>query len=134
METKSLSATKQTYVNALVGHVIPAVEAKWPQSCRHQSIVMQNDNTPPHKVEANTNTVDAFNELSREALYNTLVTLQTVMHECLLASGGNQYKIPHLNKKKLQREGDGLVNVECSQRAYNAAPVMEVTILEHYFV
>ncbi|DAZ97358.1 TPA: hypothetical protein N0F65_003381 [Lagenidium giganteum] len=125
METKPLSVTKETYINALVGHVIPAVEAKWPQSCRHQSIVMQHDNAPPHKVEAFqpanspdmnvldlgffnaiqslqytkesrsideliTNTVDAFNELSRETLDDTFVTLQTVMHECLLASGGNQ--------------------------------------------
>ena len=33
------------------------------------------------------------------------LTLQGCMNEIIKSNGGNQYKLPHINKEKLEREG-----------------------------
>ncbi|OWY98431.1 hypothetical protein PHMEG_00030806 [Phytophthora megakarya] len=47
----------------------------------------------------------SFKELDIDTLDNIFITLQQVM-ECLLkCEGGNEYKLPHMRKAKLRREG-----------------------------
>ncbi|OWZ19565.1 hypothetical protein PHMEG_0006164 [Phytophthora megakarya] len=47
----------------------------------------------------------SFEELDNDTLDNICITLQQVM-ECLLkCEGGNEYKLPHMGKAKLRREG-----------------------------
>jgi hypothetical protein len=42
------------------------------------------------------------------------VTLQTVFDEVIKANGGNEYKLPHMNKERLEREGRLPVAVHCT--------------------
>ncbi|TBU02476.1 hypothetical protein CWI39_1148p0010, partial [Hamiltosporidium magnivora] len=45
-------------------------------------------------------------------------TLQACMESIMLADGGNGYKIPHLSKGKLRREGRLLEKYVCSKESY----------------
>ena len=48
---------------------------------------------------------DSFQELPVESLSNVFITLQLVMEHIILDNGGNNYKLPHINKNKLRKEG-----------------------------
>ncbi|XP_010684477.1 uncharacterized protein LOC104899035 [Beta vulgaris subsp. vulgaris] len=48
---------------------------------------------------------DAFHELDPKTLSNVWLTLQYVMNEVLKCGGGNDYTLPHVNKKKLEALG-----------------------------
>ena len=79
--------------------------------------------------EASPNTIDelidcvqhAFNKLEANTLNNVFTTLQTCMESIMLTGGGISYKIPHLNKAKLRREGRLAEKYLCSEEAYNQA-------------
>lgn len=79
--------------------------------------------------EASPDTIDelidcvqhAFNKLEANTLNNVFTTLQTCMESIMLTGGGNSYKIPHLNKAKLRREGRLAEKYLCSKEAYNKA-------------
>lgn len=79
--------------------------------------------------KASPNTIDeliecvqnAFNDLDRETVDNVFLTLQTCMESTMLAEGGNSYKIPHINKAKLRREGQLPATLVCSQEALEKA-------------
>lgn len=79
--------------------------------------------------EASPNTIDeliecvqnAFNELNMEKLDNTFLTLQSCFEATILAKGGNSYKIPHMNKTKLRREGRLQSTLSCSIEAIESA-------------
>jgi hypothetical protein len=45
---------------------------------------------------------DSFSELSYKKLDNIFLTLQCCMEKVLLDNGGNNYKIPHMSKRKLE--------------------------------
>ncbi|VFQ74793.1 unnamed protein product [Cuscuta campestris] len=68
----------------------------------------------------------AFEELSHEKLNNVFLTLQGVMSQVLATNGGNQFKIPHIGKTKLARQGtlpQNLgVSIEVFQKAHTLVP------------
>ena len=47
----------------------------------------------------------SFDYLSSESLSNVFLTLQLCIIEVIKCYGGNNYKVPHVGKKRLQREG-----------------------------
>lgn len=64
---------------------------------------------------------NAFNTLSREKLENVFLTLQKCMESTMIAFGGNDYKIKHMSKEKLRREGRLPVSIRCSDEALATA-------------
>lgn len=64
---------------------------------------------------------DAFDELGTETLDDVFLTLQNCMESIMLVEGGNNYKIQHINKAKLRREGRLPSNLICSQEAIERA-------------
>ena len=48
---------------------------------------------------------EALDEFPSDKLNRIWLTLHSVMNEILKHDGGNDYKIPHLNKEKMEREG-----------------------------
>ena len=76
----------------------------------------------PNTIDELINCVqDAFHQLEANTLDNVFTTLQACMELIMLAGGGNCYKIPHLSKEKLRREGGLLERYVCSKEAYNKA-------------
>ncbi|VFQ93768.1 unnamed protein product [Cuscuta campestris] len=63
----------------------------------------------------------AFEELSHDKLNNVFLTLQGVMGEILSHNGGNQFKIPHMGKSKLARQGILPQNLGVSTEVYENA-------------
>ncbi|XP_031124382.1 uncharacterized protein LOC116027098 [Ipomoea triloba] len=55
----------------------------------------------------------AFNEISVESLSNVFLTLQLCMVEVMKKYGGNNYKLPHINKQRLAREGLLPTTISC---------------------
>ena len=51
------------------------------------------------------------------ALDNTFLTLQTVLEQAMLRGGDNDYKIPHLNKRQMRKQGTLPPLFECSVAA-----------------
>ena len=49
---------------------------------------------------------------SRE-LNNVFLTLQTCMKEILKVNGGNNYRIPHIGKGRLERQGSLPLTIDC---------------------
>ena len=47
-----------------------------------------------------------FDELEHHKLNNIFLTLQGVMEQIILNDGGNDYKLPHMNKAKLARNNE----------------------------
>jgi transposase-like protein len=58
---------------------------------------------------------ESFRNLHLNKLDNVFLTLQTVMDQVILHDGSNNYRIPHMNKEKLQREGRLPVSISCSE-------------------
>ncbi|CAH9059796.1 unnamed protein product, partial [Cuscuta epithymum] len=58
-------------------------------------------------------TQKAFNEISIESLGNVFLTLQLCMIEVMKKLGGNNYKVPHINKQRLEREGILPTTISC---------------------
>ncbi|XP_038715957.1 uncharacterized protein LOC120009425 [Tripterygium wilfordii] len=68
---------------------------------------------------------NAFYMFPEEDLNNVSLTLQSCMVEILRNFGGNNYKIPHMSKKKLIRNGQLSICIECDSQILNDA--MEAT-------
>ena len=58
---------------------------------------------------------EEFENYDPHKLYNDFITLQAVMFEIMKDQGGNQYKLPHLHKERLQndRSEERRVGKEC---------------------
>lgn len=84
------------------------------QSLQHQA-------SPKTMEELITCVENAFDTLTKEKLDNVFLTLQKCMESTMLASGGNDYKIQHISKEKLRREGRLPVSITCSQTAIETA-------------
>jgi hypothetical protein len=56
--------------------------------------------------------VKSFNDLSHEKLNDVFLTLQQCFIEVIKHRGGNDYRIPHMSKSRLRREGRNPVNIE----------------------
>lgn len=59
----------------------------------------------------------SYYEIDRIKLDNVFLTLMTVMEQCLLQRGGNNYSIPHVKKDQRRRNGEALVTLQCSSVA-----------------
>ena len=58
---------------------------------------------------------DSFQQLHHSTLNNTFLTLQTCMEQVILHNGNNNYKIRHMSKQRLEREGRLPLSIDCSQ-------------------
>ncbi|VFQ64020.1 unnamed protein product [Cuscuta campestris] len=63
----------------------------------------------------------AFEQLTPQVLNNVFLTYQGVMGEVLRHKGGNNFKIPHMGKKRLSREGILPQNLGVSTEVYEEA-------------
>ncbi|XP_021768495.1 uncharacterized protein LOC110732797 [Chenopodium quinoa] len=131
-ETKAIhNVNRKVIRDMLVANVIPAIISKWPDS-QPKNIVIQWDNARPHQVPTDAEfmaatTAHGFNiQFSFPSNLDELVTkvqesyeafnpqvnkyiwlsLQKCMIEILKVQGGNKYKLPHINKKKLKNLGE----------------------------
>ena len=64
---------------------------------------------------------DSFNAITRETLDNTFLTYQSAMESAMKAGGSNQYKLVHMGKEKLRREGKLPVSIICDPNSISAA-------------
>ncbi|TBU12317.1 hypothetical protein CWI38_0806p0020 [Hamiltosporidium tvaerminnensis] len=77
------------------------------------------DLASPHTIDELINCVqDAFHQLEANTLDNVFTTLQACMESIMLTDDGNCYKILHLSKGKLRREGRLLEKYVFSKEAY----------------
>ncbi|XP_019196986.1 PREDICTED: uncharacterized protein LOC109191356 isoform X2 [Ipomoea nil] len=74
---------------------------------------LQHQEAPRNVDELVAATHKAFNEISVESLSNVFLTLQLCMVEVMKKFGGNNYKLPHINKQKLAREGLLPTTISC---------------------
>ena len=58
---------------------------------------------------------DAFELMSPKALNAVFLTLQNVMVCAMKAGGGNDFKLPHMKKKKLEREKKLPLSICCEE-------------------
>ncbi|XP_015161378.1 uncharacterized protein [Solanum tuberosum] len=126
LETKPIiSVTKDITRACLIEKVLPAIRSKWPASDSNIPIFIQQDNARPHigvndlefsnpissipKAPSNVDELveaveRSFDEMKVEQLNHVFLTLQSCMIEVMKDNGGNNYKVPHLNKNRLERE------------------------------
>lgn len=55
----------------------------------------------------------AFNELEISKLNYVFLTMQMVMESILKLKGGNDYKLAHMSKHKLDRNGSLPISIAC---------------------
>jgi hypothetical protein len=65
-------------------------------------------NTIPELVKA---VEDSFVELDRHTLNKVFLTHQQVLEQIILCDGGNNYKLPHMGKERLLRQGQLPVSI-----------------------
>lgn len=73
-----------------------------------------NENTPRTSMQLIDAVKEAFEKFPKEQLNKCFITLQSCMDEIIKIKGDNNYKIPHMNKDKLEREGRLPVCLETS--------------------
>nr|XP_027118630.1 uncharacterized protein LOC113735852 [Coffea arabica] len=61
----------------------------------------------------------SFDQLSTESLNNVFLTLQSCMVEVMKNLGGNNYKVPHIGKHRLMKDGSLPLQIECEQELVN---------------
>ncbi|XP_021713573.1 uncharacterized protein LOC110681755 [Chenopodium quinoa] len=115
--TKALQNVNRDAIRDMLLHkVIPAIVSKWPatqspdlnvldlglfrsiQSLQYQSF-------PKNVDELVEKVIESYNNFKPDLNKYIWVTLQRCMIKILKAEGGNKYKIPHMNKKKLENLG-----------------------------
>ncbi|XP_074314843.1 uncharacterized protein LOC141651013 [Silene latifolia] len=129
METKPIeSITKQVVKDMLLGKVLPEIKRKWPENAS-KTIYIQQDNArphinnsdadfraaassngwniqlvqqPPNSPDLNVLDLGFFRAIHHQ---DTQELLQGCMLEVLQLRGHNKYKIPHMHKSKLAKEG-----------------------------
>ncbi|KAL4573060.1 hypothetical protein LXL04_019853 [Taraxacum kok-saghyz] len=63
----------------------------------------------------------SFDKMQSHELNNVFLTLQTCMKEILKVQGGNNYRIPHIGKNWLERQGNLPLQIECEQSLIDEA-------------
>jgi hypothetical protein len=63
------------------------------------------DKAPRNEVELITMVEQTYNDYPANMINRLFVTLQTVFNSIIEANGGNDYKLVHMNKAKLEKEG-----------------------------
>lgn len=66
---------------------------------------LQHKAAPKYIDELITAVKDSFENLYHSKLNDNFLTLQKVMELCLLHEGNNDYKLPHMSKRKLEQLG-----------------------------
>ncbi|XP_047938773.1 uncharacterized protein LOC125186447 [Salvia hispanica] len=108
LETKPIpSVNKEAMRECLLNRIIPAIKAKWPANTSKE-IYIQQDNAKPHLKSSDLQFEAAaiwssFEELIPQTLNKVFLSLQSCLSKILEVHGGNNYKIPHLNKDRLSR-------------------------------
>lgn len=64
------------------------------------------------------NVEEEFNNYDANKLARVFITLQSCMLEVMKEQGGNGYKIQHLNKDRMQREGNLSASLDCDAELY----------------
>lgn len=82
---------------------------------------LQHEASPTTVDELITAVNESFAKLSKETLDSVFLTLQACMESIMLTGGGNEYKIPHMKKSILRRQGGLQQSILCSPAAINAA-------------
>lgn len=68
----------------------------------------------PKNIDELVHAVDkSFEELSSDNLNQVFLSLQACMVEVMKSYGGNHYKIPHMGKHRLTREGNLPIQLQC---------------------
>ena len=62
---------------------------------------------------------ESFQQVQSNKLNNNFLTLQKVMELCIIREVKNDYKLPHINKTKLDRGGLLPVSIKCSEQLLN---------------
>ncbi|GKC88696.1 hypothetical protein Tco_1149345 [Tanacetum coccineum] len=57
----------------------------------------------------------SFERMQSNELNNVFLTLQTCMKEIIKIRGGNNYHVPHIGKRRLERQGNLPLQIECDQ-------------------
>ena len=65
---------------------------------------------------------ESFRELTKDSLDNVFLSLQMAMQETMRCGGGNNYKLGHISKAKLRKEGKLPVSLMC-----------DTTVLSHTY-
>lgn len=132
METKSLNLNGEVFTQYVIEHVIPAIKEKWPGR-RKSQILIQQDNAKPHRQSLQAQecavnideliqaVVKSYNDIDPTSLEDNFITLQSVMREILAHDGGNDFKIPHLDKKGNRRRGTEITRLHCPANIYKSA-------------
>jgi hypothetical protein len=71
------------------------------------------DNAPKNEVELITMVEQTYADYPHEMINRLFITLQTVFNSVLEHNGGNQYKITHMNKGRLERERRPIACCHC---------------------
>ena len=82
---------------------------------------LQHEKAPTNIDELVAAVEEAYWEQDPETVNNIFLTQQKVM-ECVMKSEGkNNYKLPHMNKKRLSKLGKLPMSVVCSEEAIQVA-------------
>ena len=82
---------------------------------------LQHQQTPNNIDELVKAVVDSFNAMGHDKLKNVFLSLQQCLIEVMKCDGGNNYKLPHMGKEKLARQGFLPDNIACPLALYNSA-------------
>ncbi|KAE8795540.1 hypothetical protein D1007_29426 [Hordeum vulgare] len=95
--------------------------------CFHNSLQSLTDCRSPTNIQELIQGVEEeFENYDPRKLYNSFMTLQAVMFEIMKDQGGNQYKLPHLHKERLQNDGREIISVYCdSQLVADTRAILE---------
>ncbi|OMO51810.1 Transposase, Tc1-like protein [Corchorus olitorius] len=131
LETKSITKVdRDTMRKYLIEKVLPAIKEKWPREDLRSPIFIQQDNARPH-IQAPRNVDElvaavekSFHGYPASKSNRIFLTLQQCMIETMKARGSNRYKIPHISKAILERDGMLPTQMSC-----DAALVQEIVNL-----
>ncbi|KAK8558492.1 hypothetical protein V6N13_103666 [Hibiscus sabdariffa] len=136
LETKAiLYVTKDVTRSCLINKVLPAIRAKWPSSS-DKRIFIQQDNAKPHididdEQFLQAASLDGFNfqlffqppnspdlNVLDLGYFRAIQSLQhqespTTIDE--LVNGGNNFKLPHIGKQRMERNGELPIQLHCGQ-------------------
>ncbi|KAL7575060.1 hypothetical protein ACA910_000431 [Epithemia clementina (nom. ined.)] len=85
-----------------------------------RAIQSANDGVSANEAELIKNVQTAFTNYSKERLNKVWLTLQSCFNEIIEANGGNDYKIAHIGKERLERLGRLPENLRVTSHAQHA--------------
>ncbi|CAN6347256.1 unnamed protein product, partial [Urochloa humidicola] len=83
-----------------------------------QSLTLRKNNN--NMVELIQNVAKEFEEYDADSVNRVFLTLQGCCIEVMMAGGGNGYKIPHMNKERMERLGTLPISLSCDLSLYES--------------